>query len=115
MEKLEVKEGTQAMSLLSYDVDLKMRGAGFSRGLSRSGIFGTHSIALDPIAYAYEITGDQKYIEAGMRSVEALMDTTTFYAPPNEGKPYAMIHRTFINFLKAASDLGYLSEYTYKH
>lgn len=115
IEKVSVKEGTQAMSLLSYDVDLKMRGAGFSRGLARSGIFGTHSMALDPIAYAYEITGDTKYVEAGMRSVEALLDTTTFYAPVNEGKPYAMVYRTFANFLKAASDLGHLAEFAYKH
>lgn len=115
IEKIAVKDGTQAMSLLSYDVDLKMRGAGFSRGLSRSGIFGTHSMALDPIAYAYEITGDKKYIEAGMRSIEALLDTTTFYSPVHEGKPFAMVYRTFINFLKAASELGCLKEFAYKH
>jgi len=107
------KSGTQALSLLSYNVDWSLRGA--LHGGLRSGIFGTHSIALDPIAYAYEITGDEKYIQAGMRSIEALMDSQAFSQPPTEGKPFAMVYRTFINFLKAAAELGFLKEYDYKH
>lgn len=101
----KTKGNTQGMSLLSYDVDLKQRGAGHL-GLSRSGIFGTHSLALDPIAYAYELAGDEKYIQAGMRSIEVLMDAPAFRTPVPEGKPFAMVSRTFINFLKAASQLG---------
>jgi hypothetical protein len=50
-----------------------------------------------------------------MRSVEALLDTTTFYSPVPEGKPFAMVYRTFINFLKAASEQGFLKEFSYKH
>jgi hypothetical protein len=113
-EKHKVKSGTQAMTLYSYGADMQLRGAAHM-GLARSGIFGTHSIALDPIAYAYEITGDRKYIEAGMRSIEALMDSQAFRSPVPEGKPYAMVYRTFVNFLKAAAELGYLAEYGYKH
>ena len=113
-ETEKIKSNTQALSLLSYNVDTILRGAGHM-GLSRSGIFGTHSIALDSIAYAYETTRDEKYIQAGMRSVEALMDSQAFLAPVPEGKPYAMVYRTFVNFLQAASELGYLKEYGYKH
>jgi hypothetical protein len=50
-----------------------------------------------------------------MRSIEALLDSPAFHAPVPEGKPYAMVYRTFINFLKAAADLGLLREYAYKH
>jgi hypothetical protein len=113
-DKYKVKSGTQAMTLYSYGVDMQQRGAAHM-GLARSGIFGTHSIALDPIAYAFEITGDRKYIEAGMRSIEALMDSPAFRSPVPEGKPYAMVYRTFVNFLKAAAELGYLADYGYKH
>ena len=108
--KLEAKDNTQALSFLSYFGDLTHRGAAHL-GLPRSGIFGTHSIALDPLAFAYETTGDEKYIQAGMRSVEGLLDSQEFRTPVHEGKPYAMVYRTFINFLKAASELGYLAEY----
>jgi hypothetical protein len=111
--KQEAKEGTQAMSFLSYDMGW-LQGGGL-RGSLRSGIFNTHSMALDPLAYAYEITGNKRYIEAGMRSIEALMDSQAFSNPVPEGKPYAMVYRTFVNFLKAASELGYLKTYGYKH
>ena len=84
-------------------------------GMPRSGIFGAYSLSLDPIAYAYEITGDRRYIEAGMRSVEAFLDTESFRTPIHEGKPYAMVYRTFINFLKPAADMGLLAEHGYKH
>ena len=101
------------LSLLSYNVDWSLRGA--LHGGMRSGIFGTHSMALDSLAYAYEVTGDERYVKAGMRSVEALMDSQAFLSPVPEGKPYAMVYRTFVNFLKAAAGLGYLQEYGYKH
>ncbi len=114
LEKKEARDGTQSLSLYSYDIEVSQRGA-THMGLQRSGIFGTHTIALDPIAYAHEITGDRKYIAAGMRSVEALMDSKAFLNPTLEGKPYAMVYRTFINFLKAAAELGYLKAYGYKH
>lgn len=113
IEKKEAREGTQSMSLYSYSLDILSRGTLHSG--KRSGIFGTHSIALDPIAFAYEVTGDEKYIKAGMRSIEALMDSQAFFNPTPEGKPYAMIYRTFVNYLKSASELGYLAEYGYKH
>jgi hypothetical protein len=98
----------------SYGAELAAQG-GFHLTRPRSGVFGTHSIALDSLAYAYELTGDRKYIAAGMRSIEALLDSPAFHAPVPEGKPYAMVYRTFINFLKAAADLGLLREYAYKH
>jgi len=113
IERRKIAEGTQAMSLYSYNIDALTRGS--LHGGLRSGIFGTHSMALDPLAYAYEITGDEKYVKAGMRSIEALMDSQAFLGPVPEGKWYAMVHRTFVNFLKPASDLGYLKEYGYKH
>ncbi|NQU11484.1 hypothetical protein HQ590_11875, partial [bacterium] len=112
IEPKRARDGTQALSFLSYNVDASLRGA--LHGGLRSGVFGTHSIALDPIAYAYEITGDRKYIAAGMRSVEALLDSQAFQNPVPEGKPYAMVYRTFITFLKAAAELGYLKDYGYK-
>jgi hypothetical protein len=114
LEKSDAIEGTQSMSFQAYGIDVTQRGATLM-GLQRSGIFGTHSMALDPIAYAYEITGDEKYIRAGMRSIEALMDSQAFADPKPERKPFAMVYRTFVNFLKAAADLGYLKGYGYKH
>jgi len=98
----------------SYGAELKKKGA-FHSSQPRSGIFTTTSIALDPIAFAYELTGKRAYIKAGMRSVEYLMDSASFRNPVPEGKPYAMVYRTFINFLKAASDLGYLKPFGYQH
>lgn len=91
-------------------------------GLARNGIFSPYSMALDAFAYAYEITRDAKYIEAGLRSVEALLDSPDFHAalqfyhpPVQEAKPYAMKYRTFINYFKAAAELGCLAAYDYKH
>lgn len=98
----------------SYDQDLVLKGKAHTAA-ARSGIFNTHSIALDPIAYAYEITGDEKYMAAGRRSLEALVDSQSFRVPPHEGKPFAMVYRTNINYLKFAAELGYLTEFEYKH
>jgi len=46
---------------------------------------------------------------------EFLRSGEEFRTPVHEGKPFAMVYRTFINFLKAASELGYLKEYDFKH
>ncbi len=98
----------------SYGAELAARGL-FHAAQPRSGIFSTQSIALDPLAYAYEITGNRAYVEAGMRSVEALLDSPDYRNPVPEAKPYAKVYRTFINFLKPASELGYLKSFDYRY
>ena len=98
----------------SYGAELAARGL-FHATQPRSGIFNSQSIALDPLAYAYEITGDRAYVEAGMRSVEALLDSPDYRSPVPEAKPYAKVYRTFINFLKPASELGYLKVFDYRY
>jgi hypothetical protein len=98
----------------SYDEERAARGRLNSKG-DRKGIFGSHSIALDSLAYAYEITGDPAYIEAGFRSVDALVDSMSWLAPSGEGKPYAMLYRTWINYFGALAGLGYLKEWEYRH
>lgn len=89
--------------------------AGLRGTLPRSGVFGSHSMALDSLAYAHEITGDRGYIDAGMRSLDVFVESPEFRTPVPEGKPTAMVYRTFVNFLKAAADLGLLEEYRYRH
>lgn len=97
----------------SYDIVQEARGRAYIRQ-ARSGIFSPASIALDPFAYAYEITGDEGYIKAGLRSVEAMLDSEVFRTPPHEGKLFTMVYRTFVNYLKAAAELGYLEEFEFK-
>jgi len=108
------EEAPKVSGTYSYDQEFVKKGKAHS-AKARSGMFSTHSIALDPLAYAYEITGDEKYIAAGRRTLEFLVDSPAFRTPPHEGKPFAMVNRTFINYLKYAAELGYLVEYEYKH
>ena len=97
----------------SYDAFAAARGMAMAK---RSGIVGgITSMALDPLAYAYELTGDEAYIRAGLRTVEVLLDSPWFRSPIPEGKPYAMVYRTYANYLKAAAALGYLRDFEYRH
>jgi hypothetical protein len=102
-----VKTGTY-----SYDVELAAQGDLFS-ATARSGIFEARSMAMDSLAYAYEISGDKKFIEAGVLSLEAMIDSDVFRSPTAEGKPFAMVYRTWVNYLRCASEQGYQSKYEY--
>lgn len=93
-------------------------------GCHRDGVFNRYHLGLGMLAYAYEITGDEKYIRAGIRSVEALIDSPDWTYPPidspywttpaRDGKPMAMLYRTFVNFLKPAAEKGYLKQLEYR-
>lgn len=86
------------------------------RDVTRSGILYETSMAPDALAFAYELTGDRRYIEAGLRSIEHLLDSVYFHSAPLtvEGKIYAMVYRTFINYLKDASELGLLKPFEHR-
>lgn len=103
-----IKSGTY-----DYDERRKARGSLHSK-TGRNGIFGPLTIAFDPLAYAYEITGDTTYITAAARSLEAMVDSDVFHHPVAEGKPYAMTYRSWINFLKNAAGLKLLDQWEYK-
>lgn len=104
-----VKTGTY-----DYTIRTAARGTLWS-GSPRNGIFSAHSLALDCLAYAFEISGDEKYLHAGLRSLEALLDSPNFRTPVAEGKPFAMAYRTWINFLKAAGEKGLLKQWEYRY
>ena len=101
-------------ALYSYDTENAARGAAFTRN-ARNGIFNPYSMALDPLAFAYETTGDRKYIEAGLRSLEAFADEGTSFGANGEGKPFAMVYRTWINYFQSAAEMGFLQEWEWKH
>ena len=105
----KVKSGT-------YDYTLRAtaRGVLWARE-ARRGVLEAHSLALDCLAYAHEISGDEKYIRAGLRSLEAMLESPGFILPTPEGKPFAMTYRTWINFLGAAARLDLLQEWEYRH
>lgn len=104
-----VKSGTY-----DYTVRAAARGVMWSRS-PRPGIFNSHSLALDCLAYAHEISGEKKYIEAGLRSLEVLLESPIFQAPTNEGKPFAMMYRTWINYLAATAKTGFLKNWEYRY
>jgi len=51
----------------------------------------------------------------GLHALELLVGSAEFRSPRHEGKPYAMVYRTFINYLKHVDDLEYLREFEFKH
>jgi len=107
------KAGRKKKAGYSYDLIADARGLAMTK---RSGILGgITSMALDSLAYAYELTGNEDYIRAGLRTVEVLVDCPWFRSPIGEGKPYAMIYRTYANYFKAAAALGYLKDFEYRH
>jgi hypothetical protein len=103
-----VKSGTY-----SYDMILAAQGA-LSSAMARSGIFDSLSLAMDALAYAHEISGDEKYVRAGLLSLQAMIDSAVFRSPVSEGKPFAMIYRTWINYLKLAAESGYLQRWEWE-
>lgn len=100
----------------SYDYTVRagLRGGLWARA-SRRGVFEPRSLALDCLAYAYEISGDESYIHNGLLSLEAFLDSNHYHSPVMEGKPFAMTYRTWINFLQAASKLGLLQQWEYEY
>lgn len=97
-----------------YTVRAAARGGMWAQS-ARRGIFESHSLALDSLAYAHEISGDLKYIVAGLRSLEVLLESPRFQSPTAEGKPFAMSHRTWINFLQGAAKTDLLEQWEYRY
>ncbi len=86
------------------------------RDTSRSGVLYETSMAPDALAFAHEMTGDKRYIEAGLRSMEHLLDSAYFHSATLtvEGKIYAMVYRTYINYLKPLAELGHLKAFEHQ-
>ena len=97
----------------SYDEELAVRGQLFAT-TGRNGIFGNGTMVMDSLAFAYEISGDEKYLRAGLRSLEAYVSASGLGAGQIEGKPFAMTYRTWINYLKCVAQSGHLREWEFK-
>lgn len=109
--------GTGFQLKLSSDYEANEKG-GLHLALSRSGMLPGFA-APDCLAYAYEKTGDVRYLRAGLRTFRAFLDSNpgfgyqTFHTVIPEGKPFAMAYRTWITYLGALDRAGLLQEFDY--
>lgn len=105
---------------LSYDYELLEKGQTATQQ-PRSGILSGYA-ALACLAYAWRLTGDAGFCEAGLRSIRAFIDETPGYFGPGlkfrnvvpEGKPFAMAYRTFAEFFAALDECGLLEEFEFR-
>jgi hypothetical protein len=71
-------------------------------------------MALNYVNTAYALTKDEKYIRAGMHSIECLLDSVSWYDPYLYTKQVAMSYRPLSRFLRFAHELGLLQELDYR-
>lgn len=119
--KTTVPDGV-SKAKLSYDFERLEKGSVAGRG-KRSGILPGFA-ALDCLAYAYEITGDTSWLQAGLRTLEAFFDDhpgyfhgatfSRFRDPVPEGKPFAVAYRTLLCYLNALHRENLLGRFEYR-
>ena len=88
----------------------------------RSGVMAGY-MAPDCLAYAYEMTGNNAYLKAAIPALLAFLDGTpgyftysiNFRNPVPEGKPFAVAHRTWVNYLRALDRVGWLSRFDFQN
>lgn len=66
------------------------------------------------MAIGYERTGDRSFLEIGMLTLEMFLQTEVGITPTGEVKFAAMIHRSFVRFLKHAQDQELLGKLEFK-
>lgn len=81
----------------------------------RDALEGVHAVG-DPMgpmqmqtlgmAIGYELTGDRKFLEVGMVTLQELMDSPLWHTPPTEEKPVTMTYRGLPRFLYHAIEHG---------
>lgn len=100
---------------LSYDVELLEKGRG-NRALPRAGIMSGY-MAADCLAYVYRRTGDKSYLRAGVRALQAFLDQNPgiyeFAGVRYEGKAFATSYRSWIAYLGALDEAGWLGQFDY--
>lgn len=103
---------------LSYDYERLDKGA---HQHPRSGVMDGYA-ALACLSYAWRLTGDRSFIEAGVRTVRVFFDETPGYFssavcfrnPLPEGKPFAMAYRSMMEFFQALEECDLLAEFEFR-
>lgn len=110
-------ENAEARSKLSYDYERMDQGPAAGQR-PRSGILSGYA-ALACLSYAWRLTGDRSFLESGLRSARAFFDETpgyfsSFRNPLPEGKPFAWLYRTMMEFFQALDECDLLREFELK-
>jgi len=107
-------ERSEVRSKLSYDYDRLDQGPAAGQR-PRSGILHGYA-ALACLSYAWRLTGERAFLEAGLRTVRAFFDESpgyfgAFRNPQPEGKPFAWAYRTMMEFFQALDEAELLREF----
>ncbi len=65
------------------------------------------------MAIGYELSGDERFLHAGMLCLEQYLDSGAITSGPNETKPIAMKYRGLVRFLHHAHRQGLLEKIEY--
>ncbi len=66
------------------------------------------------MAFGYELTGDERFLDSAMVNVEEHIDSNGWFNLPHQVKPVAMVYRSMIRFLYHAHATGRLNHFEYQ-